>query len=251
MRRFWLDHPQTLKLAEEIELSKDLYHHIVEVCRFQVGEHFELLTADQKAFKVQLKVLGAKRARCLVVEERAIVPLEKPYLHLALSLPKFATMDAIVEKSVELGVKSIKPFVSQFSFVRNTKDVSTAKKVRWQKILRGATQQSGRGDLMEIAEPVTLDLCLKEFAGTDQARGVFAFEGEGGTPIKQALNSNLRSDHDIWIFVGSEGGFAKDEVAQFASMGLKPVTLGAQVLRVETACVALVSIIKYEVNGFA
>ncbi len=51
---------------------------------------------------------------------------------------------------------------------------------------------------------------------------------------------------NIWLVVGSEGGFSFKEVEAFRQAGLEPVTIGPQVLRVETACIALVSALKYE-----
>ncbi len=57
-------------------------------------------------------------------------------------------------------------------------------------------------------------------------------------------------DH-LWVFVGSEGGFSLEEVELFAKEGLNPTSLGEQILRVETACLALLSVIKYEFGTLA
>jgi 16S rRNA (uracil1498-N3)-methyltransferase len=67
--------------------------------------------------------------------------------------------------------------------------------------------------------------------------------------LAQALRE-LKARHleHLWIFVGSEGGFSLEEVDLFAQFGLNPVSMGEQILRVETACLALVSIIKYELG---
>ena len=46
--------------------------------------------------------------------------------------------------------------------------------------------------------------------------------------------------------MGSEGGYSPTEVEKFQALGLQPVTLGEQVLRVETACIALLAVLKYE-----
>jgi 16S rRNA (uracil1498-N3)-methyltransferase len=61
--------------------------------------------------------------------------------------------------------------------------------------------------------------------------------------------AGIRKSNDpenLWLIVGSEGGFSDKEVTEMKQLGLDPVTLGPQVLRVETACMTLVSVLKYE-----
>ena len=53
---------------------------------------------------------------------------------------------------------------------------------------------------------------------------------------------------NVWLIVGSEGGFSQNEVVSMQKLGLDPVTLGQQILRVETACLTLVAVLKYELG---
>jgi 16S rRNA (uracil1498-N3)-methyltransferase len=53
---------------------------------------------------------------------------------------------------------------------------------------------------------------------------------------------------EVWLFVGSEGGFAADEIEALQSRGVLPVTLGDLVLRVETACLAVVAAVRFELG---
>ncbi|MCB9084869.1 MAG: 16S rRNA (uracil(1498)-N(3))-methyltransferase [Bdellovibrionaceae bacterium] len=247
MRRYWFD--PTEKQGERIRLAGDLYHHVIDVCRQGEGSRFELLSEGGKAYFVELVQVAKKEAWAEIVEERQIPPLEKPHIHLAVSVPRFQRMDTIVEKSVELGVFELHPFVSDFSFVRSVDSRLTGKWPRWKKIIQGATQQSGRGDLMGLGEPQKLEDLLAEFNRRTKAVGLFPYEGEAPQHLRQALEPLKGQEaHEIWVFVGSEGGYSDREVQLFQSFGLQPVTLGSQVLRVETACLALVSILKYEWN---
>ena len=80
-----------------------------------------------------------------------------------------------------------------------------------------------------------------------------AFEGEVLLTIKQGVANLKNTGHfedlqELWVFVGSEGGFSQAEVAAFGGWGLQPVSLGEQVLRVETACITLMAILKYELG---
>lgn len=245
MRRYFIE--STLNVGEEFEITGDLFHHIFDVCRQTVGEHFELTNSQQKAYLVEVIGVAKKSGTVVVKEERQIPQLQRPHIHIALSIPRYPTLEVILEKSVELGVKSVHPLFSDHSFVRTISNYPKQKEERWKKIIQGATQQSGRGDLMEFKAPVRLEDFLKSFNRTGSSAGLFAYEGVATRSIKSYLNSvNRVSVQDLWLFVGSEGGFSASEVEKFKQLDLEPVTLGEQVLRVETACVTLVSVLKYE-----
>lgn len=90
---------------------------------------------------------------------------------------------------------------------------------------------------------------LQRFQSDPKAQGLFAYEGSGELSLRQAMTSATNIEN-LWIFVGSEGGFSTQEVEIFKKVNLFPISLGQQVLRVETACVTLLGIIKYELNLF-
>ncbi len=245
MRRYWLD--QNFIHSDHVEITGDEFHHICDVCRQKVGDQFEVLGSKDKAILVEIDQFKKKSATAKIISEREIPPLKLPHIHLAISLPRPAVFDSVLERAVELGVASIQPFYSEFSFFREPSDAITKKLSRWQKIVMSATQQCGRSELMEIKSPVFLEKILGNFNPTDAAMGLFAYEGKCDLEITEALKMHKRSAiRNIWLFVGSEGGFSKDEVDAFKARGLAAVTLGEQVLRVETACLALISVIKYE-----
>lgn len=254
MRRYWIEKKDIFQ--NQVNFSGEVFHHIFDVCRQEVGSKFEVLTEDSKAFFIEVTHIRKKDAVGNILEERAIPPLKNPRLHLVLSLSRFPVMDAIMEKAVELGVSSIQPFFSEFSFLRKGEKLSEAKVERWEKIVRSATQQSGRGDLMKIEPAVSFDK-IPEIINPNLSRvGLFAYEGPSTLSIKdyvtkkkaEATNANTGTTDitDIWVIVGSEGGFSHKEVQALEDLGLHPVTLGPQVLRVETACMAIVSVLKYD-----
>ncbi len=245
MRRYWV--PKEFISDNEVKISGEILHHIRDVCRLHLGAKFEVLNENGQAFLVEIIEEAKHFSRAQVLEIRQIPELPRPHLHLALSLPRFPTLEAVVEKSVELGVHSIHPFFSEFSFLRKKDDVLEKKAPRWQKIIQGATQQSGRGDWMSLEPVESLANILQDFNRRSNAGGLFAYEGQGVLTAKEGL-ARIKNCTEVWLFIGSEGGFSENEVQTFQQFGLQPVTLGAQVLRVETACVALTSIIKYETD---
>lgn len=248
MRRYWIEKSQIQDSI--INFKGDLFHHIFDVCRQEIGHHFEVITEDSKAYLVEVVSIEKKSASAKIIEFRDIEKLPLPHIHIALSISRYPVMDAIVEKAVELGVTSILPFTSEYSFIRSAQNLPTGKTERWQKIVVSATQQSGRGELLKIYPPTSWPEMLKIINPGPENLCLFAYEGESTADIqtflktkKESVQKNL---NDLWVLVGSEGGFSTREVQQLSSLGLNPVTLGSQVLRVETACLTLVAILKYE-----
>lgn len=250
MKRYFFD--RNCKRGDEISIEGDLFHHIFDVCRVQGGEHFELLNSKGQAFLVHVKERTKKNALVLVTEIRGIPPLKSPLINLYLSFPKVPTFETIVEKSVELGVYQIIPVLSDHSFVRSKSQFPEGKRARWQKIILQATQQSGRGDLMPIADVKNLKELLAELPHKDPSTlTVIAYEGQADLSLKERLKTVERGPlKQINLFVGSEGGFSEEEIKSFKALDLPPVTLGDQILRVETACLTLVASLKYEFDHF-
>lgn len=245
-RRFYLD-KKHLKNEEEIAIEGDLFHHIRDVCRFKAGDRFEILAGDPRALLFEITSMEKRGLTAKKISERPLPAPEKPAVILALSVPKLPKVDWIIEKCVELGVAEIRPFVSDFSFLRKTSEISEARVSRWQKLIESATQQSGRGDLMRIHPAQTLEQILANFNRNGDTAGLFPYEGEAQLRLKEAVSkAKAKNPERLFLFVGSEGGFSPREVELFAQTGLKPVSMGQQILRVETACLALVSVIKYE-----
>jgi 16S rRNA (uracil1498-N3)-methyltransferase len=249
MRRYWL--PAEDIHAHSVDITGDSLHHIFDVCRQEVGSKFEILGDGRKAHLVEVVELGKKKASAKIISSRDLPDLPKPELVLALSFSRYATMDSVIEKAVEMGVARIQLFYSEFSFIRKASSLPPAKVERWEKIVKSATQQCGRGDLMQISEPISLAELLRKFSQGEALKGLFAYEGASDQSLKAELEKNgtgFKELEQFWVFVGSEGGFSPTEVELFKKHGLQPVTLGDQVLRVETACIALLAVLKYELG---
>jgi 16S rRNA (uracil1498-N3)-methyltransferase len=244
VRRYWVE--KEAKDGDYVRLTGDTLHHIRDVCRMHAGSKFEVIVEGGHAHLVEIITESKKESIAKILETRVIPDLPRPHLHLVLSVPRFPVLEAVLEKAVELGVKEVHPFFSEFSFIRTQTDVWDKKVPRFEKIVQSATQQCGRGELMKISDPVGLAEILESFNRTKGVAGLFAYEGAGTLDAKDGVERiRSKAPDDVWIFVGSEGGFSDKEVELFQSVGLSTVTLGPQVLRVETACVALISVLKY------
>ncbi len=248
MRRYWVE--DECITGDRFLLKGDTLHHIVDVCRMGKGDKFEILNEKGMIFFVELEDVAKKQASGKILESRKAPEQKRPHIVLALSVPRFNVFDATLEKCVELGVSRIHPFTSDFSFIRNAKDLTPARTQRWEKIVKSASQQTGRADLLKIEALATLTQTVEEFNRNPRRMGLWAYEGEGELSLKEALTKAPRDLDEVWVFVGSEGGFSHQEIEIAKKHGFPPLTLGDQVLRVETACVALISVIKYELQTF-
>lgn len=236
-------------------IEGDVFHHIVDVCRQGLGSKFELLDDAGFAHLVEITELQKKRATAHKISSRELPRPRKPHIHLALSVPRFNVLEDVLEKAVELGVTDIHLFFSKFSFVRDEDKISPSKWERWKKIVLSSTQQSGRADLMRLHAPIPLENLLTQINLSGGDWGLMAYEGSTKTSVSEALaeaskNAPHQSLDRVWAFIGSEGGFSESEAAELESKGLKAATLGDQVLRVETACITMVSVLKYEFGHF-
>lgn len=248
MRRYWV--PANAIQGNHIILSDDVFHHICGVCRQGLKSRVELIH-NQKAHLVEIVELHKKKALAQILETRDMLPLPHPPIHLALSLPRFTTLEKVLEKSVEMGVSKLHLFASDFSFMKPKAKDLEKKTQRWQKIILGATQQTGRGELMELTPIRPLSVLLEEYSRESGAHGRLAYEGDGARPLGQELGSwTGEKAQSVWIFVGGEGGFSSKDVALFKNSDILPIGLGDQVLRVETACVTLLGILKYHLGHF-
>jgi 16S rRNA (uracil1498-N3)-methyltransferase len=151
-------------------------------------------------------------------------------------------MDWIVQKATELGVANIVPLVTERTIVKIRDEEKRVS--RWQKIAREAAMQSSRADVPAIGRIVS----FHDFLGTPHSAlptlKLLPWE-EGTKPIKDALRGSQGIRHII-VLIGPEGGFSSAEAESAASRGFHPVSLGPNILRTETAAIAVLSMIGYE-----
>ena len=186
MRRYWV--PEENLKDHQVELTGDILQHICGVCRRSQGDRFEVI-CDKEVYLVELSEIKKERAWASIIRKRKIKALKKPHIHLALSLPRFQTLEKILEKSVELGVRAFHLFHSDFSFMKPNPGDLENKRKRWQKIIRGATQQTGRGELMGLGEIKPLKSLLREEGRGKNFFGLLAYEGDSPFPSRKGIGS--------------------------------------------------------------
>jgi 16S rRNA (uracil1498-N3)-methyltransferase len=156
-------------------------------------------------------------------------------------------MDYIVEKSTELGVSSVVPVVTKRTIPDWDGDKRSLRARRWRKIAVEASKQCGRADIPSISEIEDLAVFLKMAKGFDLAMIATLDSGAGGAEsLKKALR-NFKGNR-VAIAIGPEGDFTPDEVALCRESGFRPVTLGSRVLKSDTAGLAALAVLEYELG---
>ena len=138
------------------------------------------------------------------------------------SILKKENFELVVQKATEIGVAEITPLITE----RTVKLGLNMERLN--KIVVEACEQSGRGFLTIINEPITLDVALEK-AQENDVNLFFNFS-------KTKLIGKKMSGR-IGLFIGPEGGWSEGEVTQAKKSGCKIVSLGECVLRAETAAI--------------
>ena len=146
-------------------------------------------------------------------------------------------MDAVVQKSVELGVSRIVPMLSERCVSRPDEKAVKKKADRWQKIAEEAAKQSGRGVIPQVSPSLPFRAAIQE--AEKEGEILFFYEG-GGEHISALVGPKTQK---LSLFIGPEGGFAEAEVRFAQEHGAKIATLGPRILRTETAPIAALAAI--------
>ncbi|MBS4016175.1 MAG: RNA methyltransferase, partial [Candidatus Latescibacteria bacterium] len=115
---------------------------------------------------------------------------------------------------------------------------------RFKKIILTAIKSSTRTHIPSLQKPTTLENLLPAFADYDLV--VLAYEDEKKLRLADIIRDRIYTN--ILLIIGPEGGFTKNEIAQAQSFGAQPITIGARRLRAETAAIAALSILLYQLK---
>ena len=219
--------------GDRITLTGPAAHHMLHVLRIKHGEKVLLCDGngvDYKAVFISARQQGP--VAVFTVEEMTLCKNEpKVPITLYQALPKGDKMEWIVQKCVEIGVKTIVPVQTMRTVVRAKNDVK--KILRYERVAESAAGQSMRGTVPKIQPVVTFREALNQ---KGNSLWLVAYEGERGETIRSVLKSLPPQPVGIWV--GPEGGFDESEASALISCGAHSVSLGRRILRTETAGMA-------------
>jgi len=219
--------------------------HLARVLRAQVGQEFDIVAGHAVRRGVVEKVASDAVEFSLheEVEAGEFLPLI-----VGLSIVRFERMEWAIEKLTELGVERIIPLTAQRS-EKHLVQAATKRCERWRKISRESAQQSRRSDVPEISEPMSVKDWIAE--SNNSLRYLFS-EEERSRSLWESLmttDRNVTPSTKIYAAIGPEGGWTSAELSTLVEVGWQSVSLGKNILRTETAAIAVASLIGAWWNG--
>lgn len=241
MQRFYIT--DNMICDGKITVCGDDANHISKVLRLKEGE--SILFCDGKNTDYYCSIESAEKSEVVAKIEKTEQNNTEPPISITLyqSIPKSDKMEYIIQKCVELGVKKIVPVDAKRCVARLKDDKKLA---RWQKIADEAAKQCGRGERVTVEKPVPFkEAILKP---DENVLKIIPYENEKDGNLKNILNDN--NANEFAVYIGPEGGFDDLEIEMALKNDVHSVTLGPRILRTETAPIAVISAIMYELGDW-
>ena len=234
MYRFFVDINQINDKI--ITIQGDDFNHIKNVLRMRQGEEISVMVpGDDTEYRCEISEYSDDEVRCkLMFVKKSNVELPCN-ITLYQALPKQDKMELIVQKAVELGVSRIVPVATKRAVVKLDGAREDKKITRWNSIAEAAAKQSKRAIIPEVTGIKTLKEAISDCKDADIK--LIPYEQADADNMEKTRNiiSNIKPGQSVAIFIGPEGGFAEEEVAECMESSIIPITLGHRILRTETA----------------
>ena len=240
--------PDALENKTTCELGPDNLKYLKQVMRLKQGDKINVFDGFGQEFESVIKGFSPKT---VFIELGKRIPQTDKEIRITLAqaIPKAGKMDTIVKSAAELGADVIIPFDATRSVSRIAGEKSSLKVARWQKIAGEAARCCHSSHIAKVSKVSSFADMLTSASG--KALRLIFWEEEFQKTIKDILtDETFAATKDFFIVVGPEGGFSKDEVTMAKKDGFVSVSLGKQILKVETAAAAIISIIQYEKGIF-
>lgn len=226
-------HPHPITHLGALTLSEDAAGHIGRVLRMQPGQEVLLFDGSGAEFPAVITESGKKQ---VVVElsERVENSIESPLdLHLGQVISRGDKMEFTIQKSVELGVNTITPLISERCGVKLDPKRFEKKLQQWQKIAISACEQCGRNVVPEIRPIMSLeDWCAEQ---SD------ALKLNLHPRAKYSINTLPQPVSKVRLLIGPEGGLSSEEIKMTRDHQFEETLLGPRVLRTETAALTAIT----------
>ena len=211
--------------GDNFTLSKEEAHHL-KVARYTVDQEIKIFDG-----------LGKKYLALLTSAQGGIIlkPLPSRELKRKITLYFSAISRPATEELLDLctqaGVSVFCPVFSKYCDVNLLKKWGT-KQERWGQIVLASAKQCEIAKIPQILPPLNFEDAFKNL----KIPALICYEDEQNTP----LNTNIPEGKEIALFIGPEGGYAPEEITLAKKYNVKPITLGANILRAQTAATCAV-----------
>ena len=231
-----------------VDLPGDVARQLRSVLRARAGEKIMVLDDTGWEYLVSLDTVSAERVAGSVVARTPSSGEPGVVVTLYQAVLKADRFEFVLQKGTELGVSRFVPTYCARSVPRVPDEGRAASRSkRWRRIVTEAAEQSHRGRLPLLDAQVSFAVACDAVEGL----AVIPWERERAVSLRTTLKG-AKSRHGcisaLSVFIGPEGGFSEEEIDLARSRGIVPVSLGNRVLRSETAGLATVTAVLYELG---
>ncbi len=236
LSRLFIKHE--LVLQQSIAAPDSAAHYLRNVLRLKSGDEVLLFNGrEQTDYRSTIEVKGKNLTLTPVaaIEKPGESPIE---IHLLLAIGKPEHIDFALQKATELGVSRISLFNGERTQTPIKGNRLDKKMVHWHGVVISACEQCGRN------RPPRLDFFkhLAQLLHTPLTGNRLILDFEGIAWAASAEKLNVRSA--FHVLIGAEGGLSGKEIEQAQTAGFNGIRLGPRVLRMETAAIAITTLIQ-------
>ncbi|AIS53771.1 MULTISPECIES: 16S rRNA (uracil(1498)-N(3))-methyltransferase [Vibrio] len=226
-------HPEPITQLGSLALSEDAAGHVGRVLRMKVGQEVLLFDGYGAEFPAVIEEVS-KKSVTVNITERVERSSESPLdLHLGQVISRGEKMEFTIQKSVELGVNTITPLISERCGVKLDQKRFEKKLAQWQKVAISACEQSGRNIVPQIRPIMQLDeWCAEDYDGLKLNLHPRA---------KYSINTLPAPVEKVRLLIGPEGGLSAEEIEKTREYQFEETLLGPRVLRTETAALTAIT----------
>lgn len=228
--------------VDTVALSLDESSHLVTVLRAGPGDKATVFDGQGRVAPAEVVRASVRAAHLRFTGPAEQHPRPSPSITLVQAIPKGGHMDQIVEKATELGAAVVQPILTE----RTVRRPDESKPDRWLRVAIGAAKQCGTFWVPAI-HPIRSfrDTIAGVCANCDLVL-IGSLEANS-MPVRQVLRATVADRRmRVGLLVGPEGDLTADEYRLAREAGAIPVSFGSLVLRVETAAIFGVSVLRYE-----
>lgn len=246
MSTFYVKNEQVIE--NNIAIINDDVNHIKNVLRYQIDDCLDVCDENGIRYKTKIENFENNKVMLNILEISKETTECSINITLFQGLPKSDKMELIIQKCTELGVKEIVPVISERVIVKLDEKSESKKLERWQKIAKEASKQSGRQIVPTIENAINLKNMIENLSKYDIV--IMPYECEKEQMLKNILRNLDKTVKNIAVIIGPEGGFSEKDVEILETCNnLQKVSLGPRILRTETAGIATLAMIVYELDS--
>jgi len=229
---------------DKIILQEENFHYLIHVKKEKVGNTFSALFKGMR-YECKIISISHKTVEGCILTSNKIQQEFKSNFHIIISLLKSNEHENVIKQAVEVGVSKITLFQAKNSISHLDQKIFEKKKVRIDKIMINAMQQSGNPNKPQLHYINNID----DIDDIDKNNHLALIAHQEKTDLDYQ-KSQYQQYNNITLAIGPEGGFSEKEITVFQKKGFKSILFPTYILRAKNASLYALAYVKGIQEGF-